>query len=80
MYRVGWGVSQDYTQAMLWFRMAADQGQKSSQVSIGAMYANGWGVDKDCAAAKQWIEKAAAAGDERARRILGVGEYGACRW
>ena len=41
MYRKGWGVPQDYAQAMFWYRRAADQGNAEAEVEIGAMHQNG---------------------------------------
>jgi len=80
MYQRGWGVSQDYAEAVRWYQMAAAQGNAPAQVNIGRMMARGWGVGKDCAAAKQWFEKATAAGDEVARSNLRTGAEGACPW
>jgi TPR repeat protein len=41
LYHEGRGVSQDYAQAVTWFRKAADQGDAEAQAALGAMYANG---------------------------------------
>ena len=44
----GLGISQDLCKAVAWFRKAADQGNASGQVSLGAML-NGQGVPRDSA-------------------------------
>jgi TPR repeat protein len=49
LYRNGWGVGQDYAEAMRWYRKAADQGNADAQNIIGWLYRNGWGVGQDYA-------------------------------
>ena len=46
-YENGWGVAQDYGEAMRWFRKVADQGDAFAQNKIGVLYYNGWGVVRD---------------------------------
>jgi TPR repeat protein len=60
MYEDGQGVSRDYQQAMLWFRIAADQGYPPAQRGIGFLYSNGLGVTQDYNQALSWYRKAAA--------------------
>ena len=47
MYYSGLGVPQDYTQAVAWYRKAAEQGYAGAQFNLGAMYAKGGGVPQD---------------------------------
>jgi uncharacterized protein len=47
MYYNSLGVSQDYAEAMKWFRKAADQGDAVGQYYIGLMYYNGKTVPQD---------------------------------
>ena len=47
MYDFGRGVSQDYIQAMKWFRKAAGQGDDEAQFELGSAYAEGQGVPQD---------------------------------
>jgi hypothetical protein len=61
MYVNGHGVSQDYTQALIWYRKAADQGNDRAQFGLGLMYANGHGVPQDYVRAHMWFNIAAAA-------------------
>ena len=49
MYANAEGVDTDYSKALKWFRLAADQGEASAQNNLGEMYANGQGVDTDYA-------------------------------
>ena len=44
MYENGLGVPEDYAEAELWFRRAADQGLKTAQWLLGTMYETGYGV------------------------------------
>lgn len=53
MYFYGKGVSQDYVEAMRWYRMAADQGDSSAQNHIGSLYRNGWGITQDVQISQQ---------------------------
>jgi uncharacterized protein len=64
MYRRG--VSQDNTEALSWYRLAADQGYAAAQFDLGMMYATGEGVPQDYVAAASWYRLAAEQGDSRA--------------
>ena len=44
---LGNGVTQDYAEAVKWYRLAAAQGYGQAQFSLGRMYANGQGVTKN---------------------------------
>ena len=65
-------MTQDYAAAMKWYRKAAEQGNASAQVSLGAMYLNGQGMPQDYAAAMKWVRKAANQGEALAQYDLGV--------
>jgi len=49
------GVALDYTKAMQWYRVAADQGDKISQFQIGLMYQTGQGVEANEEEAHRWF-------------------------
>jgi hypothetical protein len=66
MYQHGNGVSQDDTEAMKWYRKAADAGNATAMYNIGWLYENGKGVSRDYTKAKKWYRKAADAGDSDA--------------
>ena len=72
MYASGQGVSQDYAQALSWYRKAAEQGYAPAQANLGVMYANGRGVAQDYAQALSWFRKAAEQGDAVGQNGLGV--------
>ena len=70
LYLNGLGVSQDYNEAMRWFRKAADAGNVCAKDWIGWMYQHGHGVSQDDTEAMQWYRKAAEAGDSDAAIAL----------
>lgn len=53
-YEEGQGLSQDYGQAVYWWRKAAEQGYAWAQYSLGICYAEGIGVDRDSKQAEYW--------------------------
>ncbi len=67
MYTKGEGVPQDATEAVKWFRKAADQGDANAQHNLGLAYWAGAGVPKDYVNAHKWFNLAAATGDKEAR-------------
>jgi len=64
------GVSKDLKVAYRLFSMAADQGEISSQYTLGIMHLNGEGVAQDYVAAAEWFSKAANAGSAGAQLQL----------
>ena len=61
----------DYTQAVKWYRKAAEQGKALAQRNLGLMYDNGQGVAQDHAQALKWYRKAAEQWDVGAQNNLG---------
>lgn len=55
IHQYGDGVALDYAAAMRWYRQAAEQGDKVSQMQIGLMYQIGQGVAADEAEAHRWF-------------------------
>ena len=66
----GQGVAQDYSAAMKWYRMAADQGHAEAECNLGAMYKNGLGVAQDSSAAMKWLHKAQVLGHVKAKEVI----------
>ncbi len=54
MYEFGKGVSEDQTEAVKWYRLAAEQGDADAQAFLGEMYENGKGVPEDETEAVKW--------------------------
>ena len=52
-YYQGQGVTQDYAEAVQWFRKAAEQGNAEAQCNLGAMYCQGQSMLRDDAEAVQ---------------------------
>ena len=65
------GVPQDYAQAVIYFRLAADQGYAEAQNNLGICYYNGWGVPQDYAQAVRYYRLAADQGSAKAQCNLG---------
>lgn len=64
------GVSQNYGEALKWFRMAADQGYAPAQYSVGNIYFHGLGEPTDFAEGIRWWRLAAENGDPEAQDDL----------
>ena len=71
MYEHGLGVSQNYAEAMKWYRIAADKGFGGAQNNLGVMYVNGLGVPKNYAEAVKWYRLAADQDNGEAEANLG---------
>jgi TPR repeat protein len=70
-YYEGKGVPQDHTDAVKWWRLAADQGHANAQSNLGGMYKNGRGVPQDHTEAVNLFRLAADQGNAVAQCILG---------
>ena len=72
MYHNGWGVPQDYKEAVYWYRLAVEQGYPIAQYNLGLMYEKGKGVPQDYKEAARLYRLAAEQGDADAQGNLGV--------
>ena len=70
-YDIGEGVAEDKTEAVKWFRKAAEQGHVEAQYSLGTCYHEGEGVAEDKVTAVWWYRKAAEQGHAEAQNNLG---------
>jgi TPR repeat protein len=75
MYELGQGTPQDFAEALLWYRKAADSGNAKAQVGLGSLYYDGRGVPQDRAEAARWYRLAAEQGMARAEYDLGYMYY-----
>jgi TPR repeat protein len=66
MYQHGWGVPQNYLDAVSWFRQAADRGDADAQSNLGFMFLYGRGVARDYVSAHLWFDLAASGGNRSA--------------
>ena len=57
-YNEGKGVEKDYTEAVRWFRKAAEKGNDLAQCQLGIRYYDGGGVKTDYDEAVKWFKKA----------------------
>jgi uncharacterized protein len=72
MHAYGWGVQRSPTEAIAWYRKAADQGLQVAQHFMGVACLNGEGVRPDGAEAARWFARAAAQGFAQAQFMLGL--------
>ena len=72
MYHNGWGVPQDYKEAVYWYRLAVEQGYAIAQYNLGLMYEKGKGVPQDDKEAARLYRLAAEQGYVDAQYNLGV--------
>ena len=56
LYASGWGVAKDQNEALLWYRKAAENGDRRAQYNLAAAYFEGDGVPVDYAAAYFWLK------------------------
>ena len=59
---------QDFAQAVIWYRKAADQESAAAQNNLGLMYENGRGVPQDYIRAHMWYNLAASGASDRRTR------------
>ena len=72
LYRDGVSVRRDLTEAMRWYKLAADRGDRQAQFALGIAHLNGSGAAKDRKVAQDWLEKAVAQDHAGALYNLGV--------
>jgi TPR repeat protein len=71
-YAFGTGVPRDFTQAIVWLRKAAQQGDVNAQSSLGTLLSAGMpGAPTDYVEAERWLRKAADQDDSAAQANLG---------
>jgi TPR repeat protein len=70
-YFRGVGIAKDNTEAVKWYRKAADQNDDRAQVSLGICYDIGIGVVEDKAEAVKWYRKAAEQNNGGGQYFLG---------
>ena len=61
----------DYSEAVEWYQIAAEQGDVSAQNTLGWRYLKGEGVLQDASEAEKWYQRAAAQGNASAQYNLG---------
>ena len=70
-YHRGYGVPQDYKEALKWYRKAAEQWDFVAQNNLGVMYSKGEGGPQDHEEAAKWFRLAAEQGDVYAQSNMG---------
>jgi TPR repeat protein len=62
MHEDGQGTSQNFKQAVWWYRKAAERGHEAAQIFLARMYEDGRGVPQDYGQAVRWYRMAAEQG------------------
>jgi len=68
-------VPQDFTEAMKWYRLAAEQGDAGLQFNLGILYNTGRKVPQDYQEAVKWYRLAADQGHASAQYFLALMYY-----
>jgi len=58
-YYLGQGVTQNFSEAEHWLRLAAEQGDSGAQFKLGSLYSRGQGLPEDYVKAYKWYTIAA---------------------
>lgn len=77
-YDIGYGYGielKNYSKAMAWYQLAANQNNPFAQNSIGVLYDNGFGVSQDYYIAMDYYLKAAGNNDNVAKENMGEHFY-----
>ena len=70
LYEDGLVLPRDFSDAVFWYRNAAEKGYPGAQTNLGIMYARGRGVTQSRKTAIEWFQRAAKQGDIAAIRNL----------
>ncbi len=71
-YRTGTNVTENLTEALRWYRAAAELGLADAQNNLGAMYLSGMGAAQNPEEAVYWYQKAAEQSQIHAQFNLGM--------
>lgn len=71
-YRSGTGVGKDINEAVRWYSLAAERGDRFAARDLAKMYFQGEGVDRDMKQFLAWTAKAAELGHPEAQANLGL--------
>lgn len=72
MYAEGFELAQDWTQAAIWYRKAAEEGDIRGAYQLGLLFEEGKGVPQNWGQAAEWYRKAAEQGYADAEYRLGL--------
>jgi TPR repeat protein len=74
-YYEGIGVNQSFTEAVKWYRKAAEMGNADAQCELGDCYSDGHGIEKNDHEAACWYFKSARQGNATAQLRIGFCYY-----
>lgn len=65
-------MTQNYNEAVKWYRLSAEQGNTTAQLNLALMYAKGQGVTQDDVYAHMWWNIATLNGDSKAKENMDI--------
>jgi len=71
MYHNGFGVEQNYSEAMKWYNLSSNQKNSNAQNNIGYMYQNGFGVEQNYSDAMKWYLLSSEQNNSKAQNNIG---------
>lgn len=74
-YAKGEGVEQNFSEAVSYYRISAEEGDPEGQYNYGLSYYNGNGVNQDYNEALKWFRLAADQGNNKAQFNIGLSYY-----
>ena len=70
LYENGQGVTRDFKEAVMWYKMAVKQNAASAKCNLAKMYSKGLGVAKDLNEAKRLAKEGYEQGEEYCKKVL----------
>jgi uncharacterized protein len=71
LYATGEGLTQDFTESLRWFLLAANQGNAGAQFSLAELHSEGLSGEKNYEEAVRWYQETAKQGHAEAQYRLG---------
>ncbi|HIF10876.1 MAG TPA: sel1 repeat family protein [Sneathiellales bacterium] len=71
LYGFGEGIEEDKSEALSWYRLAANQDHPIATYNLGVFYEHGYGISSDKQVAFEYFRKAAELGDITSASIVG---------
>ena len=75
MYEEGFGVAQNYAEAMKWYKRASESRLPEAQYNVGLLYYHGYGVAKNPREAIKWFKLASKQDLLEAQYMMGLAHH-----
>jgi TPR repeat protein len=74
-YFNGYGINQDYKEAVVWFLKASEKNNSEAQCYLGVCYSDGKGIAKNRQESFKWYKMSAENNNSNAQFVLGLNYY-----